>query len=520
MYDQGQPGMSPFNNGMTIRVTRLLFKDEGGYGDMYRRPYQAVMDHDATETLSEIIARSGRPTAPLYAPVASRIVAPSAQGEITNIVNGWGARRLRFTMFVEVQRMRATSHYVISGMTDFNGAMPKMSNGIIIGNGEITMDPNMTFYVNNLYQTRMAPVGAGGYDMDGYSSPGFVEKTQVLGADHGNGQGGFGNQRQFYSMLPHQVNAVLDGEMWARDPSSGTSPDFMNDLRYNVTMRPALGDRALTNPTAYVSKLISSVVATSTDGTLDVGGDLYGQAFAKAQATQSSLRNNPVLNAIGKLADGNPYSGSVFTYGDLLRLDENVDEIFTMVDSEMVRSHDGAMRSDYYNGSNTEDWGAASRIQQVAATINSSVSGIMMDFGAENFVFTADNSSIGGQMVVNPIRCIGLGGRIPPALVWNLCERLEAEVFYPVTYGNEVPFNGTFEIDLTGKTVLEFSFDNSPNTPFVAASFADSLFSPIVTTDPTTLRSMANQFESIVDDVLGYRDTGIGADVAAGHRLY
>lgn len=502
MYNE-QPRIPVFSgpdSSVKIVVTRLVFKEESNYGDMYRRPFKVGAVNGVAETIANIVSRTTKPHPVLYAKVGHELLVPSDRGQRAEIVNGWDARRLRFMMYVEATRQNSTQFFTFTGFTDRDGTAPLMRNGLLIaGSSEITMDDDMILYVTNVFQTRSRPRNmAGGYE-SGYSNPGWVHRSQLLSGDHTDSF----DRNNFYSMLPHQIAAAIDGDTWASNPDPSASrreADHYDDRRYNITSRPVLGDRTLSNPARYVSDLVSTLGILASDRDSE-DGQIYSQAWAKGAQDSASVRNNPFLAAIGRVAGGSPFSGGSFTYADLLEVDPGVDEIFEKVQCDTIRDPSRAMASDYLNGSNTEGWGP-SGIEQIAATsILSGVTGIMMEFGADYMVFKADNCSPGGEMLVHPIRCLGMGGPLPKDFVFQLCGRLEQEVFVPVTHGNEVPFEGDFEIEINGKSTLDFSFDDRNKTPFVSANFADSLFSPFVTNNEADIRTMARGVRDVFDEV-------------------
>jgi hypothetical protein len=61
--------------------------------------------------------------------------------------------------------------------------------------------------------------------------------------------------------------------------------------------------------------------------------------------------------------------------------------------------------------------------------------------------------------------------------------RLVVDVLNTITQGNQIGFHIAVSADLAGETIIDISLGYESKTRFVAPTFSDSLFAPVVTRD-------------------------------------
>ncbi|MNT38072.1 hypothetical protein D3C72_1742470 [compost metagenome] len=84
-----------------------------------------------------------------------------------------------------------------------------------------------------------------------------------------------------------------------------------------------------------------------------------------------------------------------------------------------------------------------------------------------------------------------------------------------ITFGGNIPFHITVMGDLAGDTIIDISLDGEQSVRFIAPTFTDSLFSPMVSTQLAAASKVSNDMIAIASDVLDLGQSGVNFNVAA-----
>jgi len=129
-----------------FNVTKLMFIETGEYHQQAARPYNTYINDTNNVNLLKTATQDGNNiSANSVAGIASNIIMPSTEaGRDINIAQGWGERRYRFFMEVEMMVGAMATRKIIIGYTDHVG----------VGMGG-SLDPNMRMYINNVIVLRL-----------------------------------------------------------------------------------------------------------------------------------------------------------------------------------------------------------------------------------------------------------------------------------------------------------------------------------------------------------------------------
>jgi hypothetical protein len=209
-----------------------------------------------------------------------------------------------------------------------------------------------------------------------------------------------------------------------------------------------------------------------------------------------------IANAQGK------FNTVTFTPEILRRLDPNVDNVATLVTSNNVMN---------LTNNNIYDINAAEnlinpRFETVMATqIMQDIVGICMEQLITNISISFTNRVIGMDPVVTITHAQSFIDGIDNYLL-NYCANVESmvrAVLIPeVTLNNEYDVECNVIMDLLGETVVMLSIGGRPMETFRFATFADSLFSPVIT-NSATQHDVISQYNGVFDTI--YADK-IGGD--------
>lgn len=86
--------------------------------------------------------------------------------------------------------------------------------------------------------------------------------------------------------------------------------------------------------------------------------------------------------------------------------------------------------------------------------------------------------------------------------VQQLERRIKVDILNNISRGNQIPFKISCHSDLAGETVVDISLGNDPIERYVAPTFADSLFSPVITRNQELSNNIAKDITWLVRKVI------------------
>lgn len=476
--------------GQGMRVALMFIADTGTYEHQYRRPYHATFDRDAVAALQERLSQTNHVVASSLAGVVSGqndyVIAPQVQPERPiQIVNGWGEHRFRWIAVMEnVDRLGVKTYELVTGMTDHRG----VSMG-----GQL--DPNMVFYIGNMLTLRHTEVPTVGGVRTYFN---VADSSQMLVSDEWHGVNG---QDKQYRMRPTDLFSTMDRTHLEADMLE----NGITDTRNMMTSMGVKSRRSNGVATAYAAGIIENYKNAMT---LDTYGQSEDQIldYARGNTLEPPLTNDLFVRAISR-ERGVPQS-SFFTWGDLCRMDPNVqdDRITKVVLMGSPREVSNTM-NDVRSGRNNE-WSESSREVQLATMLQQAVPGIMMDLAFSGMVFRATNRTVGGQIHVDVMNWQDFpsltGAQIDMTdFLIAFKNRLVTEVLVDVSFSGQADFAVEMDVDLIGETTILLEWNGGERHRFVVPSFADSLLSPLVTSDVMRPTHVARGFQTVFDGVLG-----------------
>jgi hypothetical protein len=474
--------------GQGMHIALMFIADTGTYDQQWRRPYQTVFDRDAIASLQERLAQVNNVVPAALAGVVSGtndyVVAPQVQPERPiQMINGWDSHKFRWLAIAEnIDRLGVKTFELITGYTD--------DRGISMNN---SLDPNMSFFITNVltlrHTTTLTPGGQRTYFN-------VADSSQLLVADDWQGVGTNGTQ---YRLRPTDMFTAMDRTHLEDDMLRQGIVDTRNMMTGNAVKSRRSNGVA----TAYAAGIIQNYKTAQTM-------DTYGQSedqildYARGNTLEPPVTNDMFIRAISR-ERGVPQT-SFFTWGDLCRLDPNVqdDRITKVVLMGSARKIENTM----YNRGQANDWGAATRENQLATILQQAVPAIMMDLALSNVVFKATNRTIGGQIEI----LIGnwqdfpslTGAQIDMTeFIQAFVARLRTEVLIDLSFNGQADFDLMMNVDLLAETIIELEWNGGDLNRWVVPSFADSLLTPLVTNDVMRPTHIARQFQGVFDGVLG-----------------
>ena len=463
-----------FVDNKSLRITGLLLQETGTYNPMYVRPYVTHVTQEAANIISRRVEETGNISPSTFSGITGNILAPSSasSGEIP-IPNGWSEKRLAFLLTLEATSSISGNRVIyVQGFTDHAG---------ITNTGAI--DPNMYFFINSITvvsrNTIQTPMGVQNIDR-------VIESSQVINGKlfteySYNHQGVFG-------LRPYDIF------MAAQTASHAQAYSNLNDTRVRLDTSANLSKSFRKNnvPTNYMASLTSSY--NNSLGLAEfgaVGSDIYSQAASMSH--DGGVMNNDFIKSI-EMQTGIP-NATYFNIGTLEAIDQSVSHVTNYVrvgNTQMVGLHMAGQ---------TEHWSGANRETVAATLLSNAIPALMLEYMINKIVFRSTNHDIGSQMTTLLIDAKSITNLDLTKSFAMFKHRLENEILFDLTYGNQVSYMLEMHCDVFGESRISISLDSGPMIQYATPSFCDSLIAPVYTTDKNHLYTMSHDIEQIFNQL-------------------
>jgi hypothetical protein len=467
-----------------MQVESLIMVESGTYNPLYHRPYQSHLNAQMLNTVINRVdqAGTGHITGQLLSGVAGQILSPAATVDASQeiaIPHGWQERRIRFVLIVNVQFSLGTENtYYYQGYTNYPG---------ITLNGHI--DPQMQFIINSVIVIgkQVANYGPMGYTtMDR-----LIESYQVV-ADptwHSITQQTHAHlmrpQDVFSGMQSNHYRGVVD--TYGNDAGGG-----YRDARTVLRSDPQRSNRTNNLPGSYISKVIDGFFTSSQ---LAEFGHSDADILSKSKQAvmETPISENPFIRWLGERR--NQPTGYQFSFPDLEVLDPGVAGRVNLIIPGQVQQ-----TTQHHTGM-TSYWNGADRATVVASHLIQAVPALMMELLITKIALRSTNDDIGGRMSTVLISANSLTGIDLTRHYELFIRRLESEIIHDFTYGGQELYRLEIQADIFGETWISLSLAGQPIIQYVAPSFCDNLFAPIVAQNQYQFDSLVSNMEQLVNNV-------------------
>jgi hypothetical protein len=477
-----------------IEIISMIVTPAGTYQDQVRRPYNTRADGEIIRTIQERFDQSGGRTqaisSGLFDGVASNFVAPqiAPEGPPIAIAGGWRAERFNFIMKVKIfNRIGGFSIDVINGHSDY---MDASYSG--------ALDPRIRFFINGIVRV----VSQKQHTEHGIQMTGkVVDSYQVLANHQYNGpQDFYLNQNDpNMTMRPDDVFSALQAQEYS------TNSDLL-DMRSVATGQAKTSSRNNTLSSSYAGSVVRGYVDAVTKSMFaEDNRQVYADAIGAT--AQKPLSRDEFIRAIGNLT-GSPMADS-FQLMDLYRLDPQLqspqdDRIRIVRPQPVVRmgnwAGNGPSVEETPMAGNSNHWMGQNHETLAATILSNGLPALLLEYGIVELVFQATNHS--RVPVIETIFARGLADNYDcrpsvPALE----NRIQRELIDQISFNNDLPYNLRVHCDVAWSTKITIQFTNEV-MEFVSPTFADSLLTPIITSDRERLSDVAHSFGSLVHSLV------------------
>lgn len=510
MYSQDYeyPSYPGSANRAEVHIQSLMMVEVSGYHDQWLRPYQTNINARNLERVTDAISHyNGSVPGNQLATITREMILPSAytekvkgQNKSIQIPNGWGQSRFTFSLIVSVTRNGIETIEMVNGYTDVMDIAKDR-------HGNVLISPDTLFYINSISTVKTSRKG-GRYG----GVPLITDSYSVFGGSTGKEPYHGSN---VIKMTPDNIieSTELSGML---DASSLPSSNVQVIEPKMVSFLPSLSSRKNNSPTHYLGKTISAYHRSVELG-MNVGMGDYTSVIDQARSAISDKGISETefiyLLSLDKSVMGHTTS---FTYRKLCQLDPTID------------ARAGVTLTSYSSNQNTAPWSAPTIETQTAAIVSNMVTNLMLNYSLTELVFQSTNMITqshhyfdSADSVTRVEKIHGLNSQVDYRQVHKMIEEIIDEELVPVISANnnigyDLYVNASINLDIS----ITITIDGSPDRDvvFVFPSFADSLNSPMLTTDPQTYNRVTDDIGTILNKVTDRLVDGYISDDPVANR--
>ena len=464
---------------MVEKVTRILaskfiLRRSGTYQKQFHRNYTASASFGMLGNLTDMIESSGLSTVTptLLANSGSNLLTLEAGVRNLNGValpGGWNDKRGIFILLLEISHSTGgTMNYFIQGYTDSDSFT------------DTAVDYNMRMYVNNVITATPTRV---------QTQSGAPLNSLRLGTnfqtviDHG-APGGFS---------PNSVQLMRPQDVFGQMKNADLSIyDCIVTDRNNIVGSNLLTSRRRnSSPGSFASAVFNGYAAAYNEQnrgdftTGDVAEHALGVVLENDGAADKFLRHIRESNNLSRMQ-------AHFTYGELVRAVQNIEAVRIPIGGSGVGvSLNQAGDSQHFAGQTDSTVAAV----QLATTIPT----LMLECMLSSVTFTVSNMvSPVLDMVPGDIGCFAPEMTRTQFLLFR--DMVMTQVFRPMCQHGKM-LHVEISCSFHSEIVINIRIGDDPETRFVAPAFCDSLFAPVVTSDPRALGVLSNDLNVMCSDI-------------------
>lgn len=478
-----------FRTSSKLRVESLILRHTGTFNDQFIRPYvtnPALGNADLNRIATNIADASlqGNITPISVSGTGGSFLTRAALPEaMAGIVNGWSTQRLRFIMKVSIiNSIGGSNTLFVTGYTDHAGVM----NG--------ALDPNMEFFVNNMYKVRttysQTPVGTSQH----FETVGSQQIITDHNKQHSRNHAVFNNNNSDLKIMsPGDVFKALESSVVYRGMDDNNYKE-MADCRFLVDTAGKTAPKGINNANTFIASTLNSYI----NGTSEDYQEPEHSAALKHYMKTNEFENqdfwrSEFFSAIDQYRNDYALKNSSFLLKDLEKVDNNVRNMITFVNDKPNTLHVTGL---------TSHWNGQDLNTVTSSIIASSLPSLMSEQLVSAVTITSTNSTIDGQPLTTIVQGGGFSNQMDMRQNFDrLRTAFEFLVVKDISFNNSIGYNLQVMCDLVGQTHIKIKMEGCPEQDFVFPTFCDALFSPILTTNTNSILHVSEDFNSLMTAV-------------------
>jgi hypothetical protein len=476
--------MSQVNgNSQQLHVTMFQLFETDRFAEMVGRPLTSHVTGQVLNAFQEATQHGQFLDHTTLSGVAGQFIMPSAETFRTpGIINGWSEARFRFIMELQENAMGVGLRTILTGYTDHYGYAP----------GSTALDPKMALYFTNVIRVRDQIV-------NGPNGPQTI--TTLLDADmilKGLAASGYqSGLRNEQALRPVDVFSSL------AIPSQYNQPGiqlFDGRTSFQAGAQLSRTDNAI--PSRWAEKVFQGFTAASTSVDVMDAEQRDLHRHARGIVAENQVSNIGVLDTMSYAYDWRSRG-----YIQLCELEglcahlSHVTEVFPFSQAERMAA---------YTPGHSCNWEGNSNEQVAASMVLSVMASMMWKFMLGYCNFTLTNATHDGSYRFNVISNDPSGSDAPRSYVRNLDisqyvahfgQCITRELMPGLTRQGALVVTLNVFSDLMGTTTIDVSINGQPFVRFIAPTFANSLYTPLIGTDRQSLVSLSADVDNLLSHV-------------------
>jgi hypothetical protein len=351
----------------------------------------------------------------------------------------------------------------------------------------------MSLFFNNVIKTKIVTDNMG---IGRIQNRRIMDSSQVLYDNPFQNKRGFHDQRA-YSMRPEDVFSAMQHQ---------DLPGQIVDTRleFNGQEPIKLSKRQNGCSTHYVSRVVDNLKKAITHANIHQTQD-WAETLSNARSNcrENKIRSDKFFASLLTVSDFK--TGKSVTVNQLKAICPHLEDLAKIILPSKVE------REIQASNFNSNHWGGSNQDTIVASALSSSVPALMIDTLITKVHFIAHNETLDRSFIVDCIMPpLGFSGNINMIEMFQLfSSRLVTEVL------NDLSRNGHFGLfvegnfDVWGISRIKVGWNGEPAVPYVIPSHADTLFTPVTTSNLLHLNTIAQDAQNLCSSV-GLSDISLG----------
>ncbi len=464
-------------------IESMYYIRMGSHMPVYNRPYMITANQMTIDEISNRLAasKSGKISTNTVSGLVGGLVQPSAVGTVGMIDNNWVSNH-RYVFIFKIRAVDAfgAEHCTyIQGYTDYDG---------ITSSG--AMDPRMVHHINSVTETAVIS----------YNSPlGPVTKEKLINVYNVLSKG---DQVEYFTQRPTDVMDTLN-TLELSSMMNIPSQDALSAASWVNPFSNIASCSSVTNNIAsdYISKILNTGLMTSREREIHLGSfdtSVSSESSADRFLSEPSISGNRFLKYMSVIS-GFKYVRNVFTFPQISSIDPTAESRFVVLNANKE------LLNPYLNATpdTGEHWGGQDPVTLKAYSITEASVALAVKYGFTKLYFTASNmQNPTGQPEVLISYFNGFMN-LPEEDVNYLLElfknRFILEIFNNETSGGTIPLHLDMFVELMGTSKVNLSYGGFVSTWYTSPTAANSLYSPVMTSDKSGLDYIAESAGKLID---------------------
>lgn len=466
-------------------IEELKYIPMGEHTPVFTRPYIVSVSGDAVENLIDRTYGAGKGiiTTNDVASLTGQFIQPSAVGEHSVINQNW-VTEPKFIFILKVRVvdfMGVTTVSYIHGFTNYNGISMQG-----------TADPQMLHQINGIIETSL-------YEIPTPMGVIRKEKLYKVYSVHSGNQ----STLEYYTQRP--IDILENVQLTAASDSMrevGNTVDFMNvSSIINEFTGNVVSSKASNNiGTEYLTDILNAGVAEQKSRDIFVSSYEVKDDSAKGtKILEPSINDNRFVKYMSKVMQMQ-IVGNTFEFATLTFIDPTIASRFLLINItkgyNTLTAHTPEV-GEYWHGQDPVTVKAYGLIESMVA--------MATRYGLGKVFFYATNMNDPTGAFEIAVTSVNSFISIPDDELVFLVElfknKVVADILIGETSGGVIPIFLEMYVDLMGTSKIRLQYAGFPDTWYTIPTSANSLFSPITTSDYNNLDTSSRKFGALIDTV-------------------